>query len=204
MYNNHKIITESVHRLKKKGVLFENALSDAEISSIQDRFGFVFPPELRMFLQIAVPISDYFPQWRSDTGQQLRDWLDRPIEGILFDVRNNVFWHEKWGQRPTDVREAIAIARDHLSRVPKLIPIGDRVYLKCIPETPAEPGNPVFSVNQTDVLHAGRNFCDFLWWFSRPKSEFDGDEESGIAPTPTHGDDYREIPFWSELVRRNC
>ncbi len=204
---DNDLIVDSIRRLKAKGTVFEEGLSDAELARVQDRFDFIFPPELRFFLQSALPTTDYYPNWRSDSDDRLQQWFDRPLEGVLFDIEHSQFWHDDWGQRPTDLNEAIEVAKQRLSAVPKLIPIGDRIYLKCIPahppDHPIECGNPVFSINQTDALHAGRDFCDFLSWFSRPRSEFEKDEEAGTAPSPLYGKDYREIEFWTELVRRN-
>ncbi len=91
-----------------------------------------------------------------------------------------------------------------LADVPKLIPIGDLLFTKCIPATPNEPGNPVFSINQTDVLHAGRDLGDFLHWFSRPKRECERDEESGNSPTPLFSEDYRPVEFCTDVARQNA
>ena len=196
-------IHKSIARLKRKGFPFECGLSDREISTIEDRFAFVFPPELRFFLESALPTSDYFPNWRSDTDDQLQSWFDRPLDGVLFDVQNNVFWYEDWGQRPAKLSDALEIATRQLTSVPKLIPIGDQIYLKCVPALPNSPGNPVFSINQTDALHGGKDVPDFLRWFSRPDAAFDEDEESGDPPTPLYAEDYQNVPFWTDMVRLN-
>lgn len=191
-----------IARLRAKGIRFASGLSDAEISEREGQFDFTFPPDLRHFLQAALPISSYFVDWRSPL-EKLREWFDQPIEGVLFDVRNTVFWYPEWGVRPDDNSAAVELAKQHLSLVPKLIPIGDPVFTKCIPATPSMTGNPVFSVHQTDIVHAGRNLADLLYWFSRPQEEFDRDEEEGTTPTSVYSQDYRPIEFWTELVRLN-
>lgn len=197
------LILEAIECLKRNGTPFEAGLSDDEIARVEKRFGFTFPPELRFFLQSALPTSDYYPNWRSGSDERLQFWLDGPIDGVLFDVENDVFWHVDWGPRPSNVSDAVAKARVHLERAPRLIPIGDRIFLKCVPEIPRFGSNPVFSIHQTDALHGGRDFGDFLRWFSRPQSAFDEDEESGETPTPLYGKDYCYIPFWTDLVRIN-
>ena len=197
-----KAIVEGIARLRHKGIAIDDGLSDVEISRIEARFQFMFPPDLRFFLQMAMPLSPYFVNWRTDP-EKLETWFAPLTEGVLFDVQNNVFWHADWGERPVDTFTAIQIAKHHLADVPKLIPIGDRVFTKCVPAAPSAAGNPVFSVHQTDILHAGRDLGDFLQWFSRPKESFERDEEEGTEPTPLYCDDYRSITFWTELVRRN-
>lgn len=39
-------------------------LTDAEIQSVQDRFGFQFPPDLRSVLERFLPVGEYFLDWR--------------------------------------------------------------------------------------------------------------------------------------------
>lgn len=196
-------IHKSIARLRRKGIPFERGLSDKEVSTIEERFAFVFPPELRLLLQTALPASDYFPNWRTDSNDRLQEWLDQPVQGILFDVRNNVFWHDNWGRRPALLSDAIEVAAHYLRGVPKLIPIGDRTYLKCVPALPNSSGNPVFSIHQTDALHAGKDVPDFLTWFSRSDAAFDEDEETSDPPTPLCADYYQHVPFWTDLVRLN-
>ncbi|MFN0017495.1 MAG: hypothetical protein ACKVP0_04490 [Pirellulaceae bacterium] len=196
-------ILSGIARLKQKGIAFDQGLSDREVGALERRFTLVFPPDLRFFLQSGLPVSPYFVNWRGESDQ-LAERFERVVEGVLFDVENNVFWHSAWGTRPKERPEALAMAQRNLADVPKLIPIGDLLFTKCIPATPNEPGNPVFSINQTDVLHAGRDLGDFLHWFSRPKEEFERDEESGNSPTPVFSEDYRHIEFWTDVARQNA
>lgn len=53
------------HEYDQPGVQFEAGLSDAEVTGVEERFDFVFPPDLRAFLQHALPVSHGFPNWRS-------------------------------------------------------------------------------------------------------------------------------------------
>jgi hypothetical protein len=34
------------------------------------------------------------PDWRSGNRDELRRLLDWPIDGVLFDVKNNGFWYD--------------------------------------------------------------------------------------------------------------
>ena len=75
-----------------------------------------------------------------------------------------------------------------VARAPKLIPLISHRYL---PEEPHEPGNPVFSVYQADVIHYGADLTDYF------EREFAGWSH---RPWPDH---IKYIRFWSDLVERN-
>jgi hypothetical protein len=100
---------------------------------------------------------------------------------VLFDIEHNRFWLEHWGPRPDSVPEALARGEELLSAAPRLIPIyGNRM----MPDKPHLPGNPVFSVHQTDIIHYGFDLADYL------RHEFD---LSGREPWP---EEVRPIRFW--------
>ena len=56
----------------------------------------------------------------SRTGAQneavLRDWLDLPRQGVLFDVEHNGFWLDEWGRRPKSLEQVLSAANDLLQR----------------------------------------------------------------------------------------
>jgi hypothetical protein len=106
------------------------------------------------------------------------------LEGILFDVESNAYWREEWGVKPSLMADSLRIARTHLDRVPKLAPLYGHRYL---PTAPHQPGNPVLSCWQTDVIYYG---ADLLDWF---ECEFGGGQAS-----PDQVD--RRLPFWTSLV----
>lgn len=162
-------------------VEFDVGLSDDEIMRTEQQFGFRFPPDLRGFLQTALPCSSRFPDWRSGDKAELRDWLDEPGQGILFDIENNGFWLEEWGLRPDSLEEALRVGNRLISAAPRLIPIfGHRM----IPDEPHLPGNPVFSVHQTDIIYFGADLADYLRnEFKLPAGKFQPDR-------------VRQIRFW--------
>lgn len=162
-------------------VEFDAGLADAEIAAVETRFGFRFPPDLRAFLQIALPRGPQFPDWRSGGEQSLRGWLELPLRGILFDIEHSGFWLREWGPWPGSVEEACRMAAALVAKAPKLIPIfGHRM----MPDEPALPGNPVFSVHQTDIIHYGFDLEDYL------RHEF---HLAGREPWP---EQVRPIRFW--------
>jgi hypothetical protein len=140
-------------------VEFDAGLTNAEVTAVEKRFGFRFPPDLREFHQTALPRGPQFPDWRSGNEAQLRDWLDGPRQGVLFDIQYNGFWLEEWGPRPGALEEALQAASELVASAPKLIPI---FMHRMMPDEPHLSGNPVFSVHQTDIIHYGFDLADYL------------------------------------------
>lgn len=170
-----------ISQLNDQGVEFDAGLSDSEFATIQDQFGFQFPPDLRALLQLALPRGERFPNWRSANKTTLQEWLDIPRQGILFDVEQNGFWLDEWGPRPQSQNEARQVASELVAGAPRLIPI---FMHRMMPDEPREPGNPVFSVHQTDIIHYGFDLADYL------RHEFHLPDRE---PWPKH---VRAIRFW--------
>lgn len=138
---------------------FDPGLTNAEVRETESRFGFRFPPDLREFLQTALPRGPRFPDWRSGNEEEIREWLDEPRRGILFDIEHNGFWLPEWGPVPGSLAEAFRIASELVAAAPRLIPIcGHRM----MPDEPHLPGNPVFSVHQTDIIVYGPDLETYL------------------------------------------
>jgi hypothetical protein len=96
-----------IGQLEESGIRFQSGLTDAEVSQVEDNYAFRFPEDLREFVQAALPQGDRFPDWRSGDDGVLRDWLNLPREGVLFDVEHNNFWLPEWRPRPTILGEAL-------------------------------------------------------------------------------------------------
>jgi hypothetical protein len=153
-YQSGVITADSpVHR-----IAFDPGLTDSEVASAEARFGFRFPPDLRDFLQAALPRGPRFPDWRSGHETTLREWLDGPRHGVLFDVEQG-FWLDEWGPRPGALDEALRVAGEQVTSAPRLIPVYGHRF---IPDEPHLPGNPVLSVHQTDIIHYGFDLADYL------------------------------------------
>jgi hypothetical protein len=163
---------------------FDSGLTDAEVIAVESRFGFKFPPDLREFLQTALPRGHRFPDWRSGDEAMLRDWLDSPRQGVVFDVEYNKFWLEEWGPRPDSLVEAMRIASDLVEAAPKLIPIYSNGML---PDEPHVEGNPIFSVHQTDIIVYGYDIADYL------RAVF---KLPDVKPCPEQVREIRPIRFW--------
>ena len=163
-------------------VEFDAGLTDAEVAAVESRFGFRFPPDLQDFLQTALPRGSRFPDWRSGDEAALWDWLDLPRQGVLFDVEHNGFWLDEWGPPPGSLGDALRAADERVAAAPRLIP----VYMhRMMPDEPHLPGNPVFSVHQTDIIHYGFNLADYL------RHEF------GLPGREPWPESVRSIRFWT-------
>lgn len=180
-----------VQKLKDKGVVCESGLTDDEISEIETKFNFTFPPDLKLLLQTALPVSGEFINWR----QGLRDKEEEgiiiskivwPLNGMLFDLQSNDFWVDSWGIRPDKFEDKVLVAKKYYETYPKLIPIYSHRY---IPSDPNSSGNPVFSVYQMDIIYYG---YDLATYFSN-EFHFELSADFEIPEGPK-----RAIEFWSE------
>ncbi|MFB7831604.1 SMI1/KNR4 family protein [Streptomyces sp. NPDC056056] len=135
-------------------------LGEAELDAVEERFGFRFAADHRVFLAAGLPLgSPRWPDWRGGDPDDLADRLARPADGLLFDVEHNGFWHPAWGPRPSRVAEALRLARAELANVPPLVPLYSHRYL---PGTSGDWGHPVLSVVQTDIIVYGNDLADYL------------------------------------------
>ncbi len=200
-----------IRKLKRTGIFFTNGLSDTEIDAIEQIFNIKFPPDLRCFYQIALPIDDpnidreiiKFPNWRdaltSPATKAKIDWrLEWPWKGIKFDIEENNFWYKSWGEKPKGQEEQLQIAKKHFSKYPKLIPIYSHRY---IPETPFKAGNPIYSVYQTDIIYYGDNLEDYFYWEflfqdeSKYKNHYKDPRYKAFLKRPK-----RSIRFWTDII----
>src|SRR5262245_3746569 len=104
---NKQSIRCAIEHLRSKRIAFEGGLSEKEIARAEGMLGFSFPSDLRQFLQTALPVSGGFPNWRSESEDNLRRMLSRPLQGILFDTEHNDCWPDSWGMKPAKVEDAL-------------------------------------------------------------------------------------------------
>jgi hypothetical protein len=177
------LVAQSIERLYASGVRLDRGLSDEEVSRVQDRLGFAFSREHREFIQSALPVGESWPNWWHDSDVDLRGRLDWPVEGVIFDVHQNGFWPDSWGDRPDEVDDREREARAHLALVPMLVPVFSHRYLTSDPRF--DP-SPIFSVHQADVIFYGDNLLDYV------AHEF--------RVPPLHPGARTHVPFWSDLA----
>ncbi len=159
-------------------------LSERELDAVEAPFGFTFSADHRVFLAAGLPYgSRSWPDWRNGDPEDLAERLAQPVEGVLFDVQHNNFWHPAWSPRPAETSDALQIARCELATVPQLVPLYSHRYL---PGTAGECGHPVLSVHQTDIIIYGNDLSDYV------RHEFTGRASS----LPAHA----TVGFWSYFV----
>jgi hypothetical protein len=180
-------IESSIALMKDAGVDFEAGLSVGELDAVEARFNIQFPPDLRAFLQVALPYGDKFPNWRSDDESSLRRRLQWPEDGIAFNVEHDRIWLSAWGQPPLDSEALVDAARRLVQQAPRLVPIYGHRF---IPPEPLSAGNPIFSVYGTDIIVYGTDLWDYL------QKEFAPRE---IGSLPNHAD-CRWIRFWTDTM----
>jgi hypothetical protein len=154
--------------------------SQSDLDRAQERFALTFPPDLLALLRERRPKDG--PDWNNEAA--IRSSLAWPYEGLLFDVEHSALWWPEWGERPAAPAARAEVLRDVVSHAPKLIPLFSHRYL---PQAPAESGNPVFSVYQSDVVYYGSDLEDY---FIR---EFDDLEAPFRGP-------FKWIEFWSDFA----
>ena len=186
-------IRHIIRLLTDKGVFFDSGLTDNEVLEVETKFNFKFPPDLKLFLQTALPISDSFVNWRlglksTDEADSIVSRLNWPLDGMIFDIQSNEFWVDSWGAMPDNFSNKVEIAKKHYQTYPKLIPIYSHRY---IPSRPTENDNPIFSVHQMDIIYYGYNLVTYF--ANEFKISLKGDFELLEKPV-------KEIEFWSGLT----
>ena len=184
-------------RLRRQECTLAAGLSDSEVSRVEAQFGFHFPPDLKDFLQQALPISKGWVDWRDGAASEIQDRLAWPLDGMIFDIEHNDFWLDIWGEKPVVLAEAVAIAKAKVAKAPKLIPIYSHRYL---PDVPHLAGNPVFSVYQTDIIYYGYDLASYF------DNEFPQTQD-GFPTSDKQLDRYQSAPrsirFWDDVVEDN-
>ncbi|XP_020595609.1 uncharacterized protein LOC110035677 [Phalaenopsis equestris] len=146
-------------KLRSSGVAIATGLSGDELAAIESSLAFHFPPDLRSFLHLGLPVGPGFPNWRYASPQHLQILASLPSSDLLYEISNARFWPLAWGLRPDSHAESIARARSLLAGAPKLVPVYRHFY---IPATPNEAGNPIFYVRGKEVRCCGFHLSDFF------------------------------------------
>ena len=203
--------TEKINRIvsicEENNIKVEKGLSDKQIELAQDYYEITFPPDLKELLGAVKPVkhvksfpfddkdTSYFNpffDW-SDFSEENVSWINKylnlPIEGVLFDVENNHFWLESWGEKPFDLEDKLLIAKNQMKKFPKLIPVMGHRYIS---SEPNEAGNPVYSVSQTDIVLYGENLWEYF------EADFGKKESSDIELSAI-----KKIPFWHDILLHN-
>lgn len=176
------IVEAAIETLYEAHIPLGPGLTNAEITDVERQFGIEFNPDHAGLLTLATPMGHGWVDWLGESDGILQR-LNWPLAGVLFDVEQNAFWPDEWGERPNETATALRAAREHMQFVPALIPVYSHRYL---PAAPSPGGSPVFSVHQTDVIYYGSDLAAYFAaeFFRAPDTK---------SPT------YR-VGFWSDLA----
>ncbi|GAB5457491.1 MAG: hypothetical protein Hens3KO_05210 [Henriciella sp.] len=159
----------------------------SEIASVEAQLDFPLPSDLKFLLEnVQDPGGVLFP-WSDFSIERYQEMIDFVWRGISFDIEHNALWLEKWGQRPSDLTAAKALAKKDFQTWPRLLPIYGHRFLAA---DPCLPDNPVFSIMQTDIIYYGTNLADYLLREFCPGRPL-------IMSEPL-----RRIPIWSDFAER--
>jgi len=187
-----KMLDYCIEQLKKKNIIFEQGLSQHETILVETKFGICFPPDLKSFLQMALPVSKPFVNWRAglngvDEEKEIVSRIQWPWDGLMFDLEHDGYWNESWGVKPDTFEQKIEVAKKQFNNYPKLVPIYAHRY---IPSRPCELGNPVFSVYQMDIIYYGVNLVDY----------FSNEFHLYMPPSIVVPEKPKRIEFWSDCA----
>ncbi|KAF3628143.1 hypothetical protein P3S67_022802 [Capsicum chacoense] len=189
-----------IQHLKSSNIIVEKGLCDDEFCTIESKFSFIFPPDLRSILQEGLPIGHGFPNWRSSSEQQLEIIKNLPILSLCKQVKKRKFWAEFWGIRPIDNDHAVDIANEFLKKAPVLVPIYQHYYIPC---TPCLAGNPVFYVHEGEVKLWSFDISGFFQQLEFQRKEMILRRSSlfSLLNAPAWAaTEARKIEFWTEMV----
>jgi hypothetical protein len=175
-----------VELLVSKGITLESGMTEAELDTCERKVSFHFPPDLRILLMSALPISTGFPNWRRESKSSILYKLQQPKARLIEAVEAEGLWLPSWGDRSGSPPDAMMFAAAKITAYPELVPIYEHRYIPCFP---LEAGNPVFSVCGSDVIVYGPNLLDYF------KNEFGSGAFITGVPRP--------IPGWSEVIDEN-
>ncbi|MCL7022565.1 hypothetical protein MKW94_008386 [Papaver nudicaule] len=186
-----------ISHLKTCEIHITEGLTDDELSSIENSFGFVFPPDLRSILNEGLPVGPEFPNWRSSSHQQLKILINLPILGICREISKRNLWFRVWGNRPDDPNK-LTLAKHLLKKAPVLIPIYRNFY---VPSAPNLAGNPVIFIKDGDLRYSGLDIAGFFHEINECCQVINIAQLSKkIKKSPSAWGRDMKIEFWSDLI----
>lgn len=123
--------SDIIKLMAEKGVDFASGMSDSEFAAAEEATGIKFPPEVKSFFRVAMPIERGFYNWRDLSQANLkiiRQALNYPFSSILAEVTEDDFWCDDWGPRPREASEAVAKFEKIYNEAPALVPFRSNKY----------------------------------------------------------------------------
>jgi hypothetical protein len=192
--------TELKLRMQRCGVRFERGLTYHEIMAAECHFGIVFPPELKAFYSIGLPVGRHngkpFPNWR-DLTQTYATITAEAVETLLHKVgpeedpyKIEVWWkgseeYPGWGKMPASYDECRRVAEAALAYAPRIVPI----YGPCITASSDKAGSPVYNLYKHPYM-VGADLADYL------SNQF---EFKPVRSSLVRRCDIPPMPFWGDI-----
>jgi hypothetical protein len=128
--------------LVARGTQVLSGLTPSDVRTIEEILDVAVPPDLVTWWEVGLPQGEEWPNWREPTVALARAqaWIEGAFET---DILRGRIWLESWGAKPTQPRDALAVALDVVRSWPPLLPVYGHRFL---PTFPAEAGNPVISI----------------------------------------------------------
>ena len=178
-----------VEQMKKQGIAFQENVTPQQLDQVQQRYGIVFPEELRRFYMMGMPVSDGFVRWLEESPEYVefvKRKLRAPVRGVLTAVELEEVWPVCWGERPSEEDRALELAGEQLRSAAELIPLYAHRYAVCLEGT---GDAPVLSVYGGDIIYYGANLKNWL------QIEF-----CGLSRRTVFESELPVIPGWQGLI----
>ena len=107
--------------LENKGIEIHNGLSDEEFEKIEKFYNIKFPRVLKILYKSFLPNLYNWRDFSKNNVKNIKQYLNWPIEGILFDIENNNFWMDCFGEKTGDIQQEKAKAKDYLKNYNEFI-----------------------------------------------------------------------------------
>jgi hypothetical protein len=176
--------------LDRMGADGANGLSNAQVLAVEAALGATLPFEVGLFLVMGIPDGEGWIDWGDDPAAQIKRWNEWVLEGLRFDVEHNDFWAPRLGRRPAEIADRITAVESTFDELPQLFPLHGRqaMPLTIADNATSNSGNPVLSINGTEISVYGHDLAAFL------HRDFD-------VPLPMWpAEDQRHFGFWSDLA----
>ena len=177
--------------LEDNNIQLNVGMTENEITKAEEFYGIEFPKDMKEMLMNFVPISNGFYNWNDYSDEnisRIKDMIEWPYEGIIYDIENNEFWLEEFGKCPKNIEDRIQMFKKYIAenevQIPKLIPINSHRYV--ISGKVAD--YPIISVYQTDIIYYGSNLLEYF------------ENEFNHTYNITNIANIKRIPFWNQII----
>lgn len=190
-------------------------LSESEIQQIEEKYQVTFTDEHKLFLQTLHSIdrkevneyleeSPFFYNWLRDE-EEIRNRMNWAFEQILFDVLNPRcnFWLKSWGEKLESKQKKERVFKEQFAKSPPLLPITRHRF---IVNGHQNKQNLILSIWGSDTIIYGQNFRYYLL-NEIPEhlnlSRKERTEKDKIVAKAVKNKEYKNIPFWGEIIDAN-